>query len=77
MDDMPHFRRSCTELFYENDIRRNFAKYIGKHLCHSLFLDKVAGLTPATLLKRKLRHRCFPVKFGKFLRTCFLKEHLR
>ena len=27
------------------------------------------GLTPATLLKKRLWHRCFPVNFAKFLRT--------
>ena len=33
--------------------------------------------TPATLLKKRLWHRCFPVNFAKFLRTPFLTEHLR
>ena len=32
---------------------------------------------PATLLKRRLRHRCFPGNFAKFLRTPFFTEHLR
>ena len=31
----------------------------------------------ATLLKKRPLHRCFPVNFVKFLRTPFLKEHLR
>ena len=35
------------------------------------------GLRPATSLKKRLWHRCFPVNFAKFLRTPFLKEHLR
>ena len=39
----------------------------------SLF-DKVAGLRPATLLKKRLWHRCFPVDFVKFLRTPFLQS---
>ena len=33
-------------------------------------------LRPATLLKKRLWHRSFPVKFSKFLRTTFLTEHL-
>ena len=37
------------------------------------FSNKVAGLKPVTLLKKRLRHRCFPVKFAKFLRTLFRK----
>ena len=31
---------------------------------------------PATLLKKRLWHRCFPVNFVKFLRTPFFIEHL-
>ena len=34
-------------------------------------------LRPATLLKKRLWHRCFPVDFAKFLRTPLLTEHLR
>ena len=33
-------------------------------------------LRPATLLKKRLEHRCFPVNFAKFLRTPFFTEHL-
>ena len=33
-------------------------------------------LRPATLLKKRLWHRCFPVNFVKFLRTPFFIEHL-
>ena len=29
---------------------------------------------PATLLKKRLWHRCFPVNFAKFLRTRFLQN---
>ena len=47
------------------------------YLCQSLFFNKVAGLRPAALLKKRLWHRCFPVNFAKFLRTPFLTEHLR
>ena len=53
---------------------RNFAKFTGKHLCQSLIFNKVAGLRPATLLKKRLWHRCFPVNFAKFLRTPFLQN---
>ena len=48
---------------------KNFAKFAGKHLCQSLFFSKVAGLRCATLFKKRLWHRCFPVKFVKLLRT--------
>ena len=46
--------RSHPEVFCEKGVLRNFAKFTGKHLCQSLFFNKVAGLRPATLLKRRL-----------------------
>ena len=43
----------------------------GKRLCPSLFFDKVVDLRPATLLEKRLQHRCFPMDFAKPLRTPF------
>ena len=37
---------------------------------------KVAGLGSANLIKRRLWHRCFPVNFGKFIRTPFYRTPL-
>ena len=65
------------EVFCKKRVLRNFAKFTGKQLFQSFFFNKVAGLTPATLLKKRLWRRCFPVNFVKFLRTPFLTEHLR
>ena len=31
---------------------KNFAKFLGKHLCQSLFFNKVTDLRPTTFLKR-------------------------
>ena len=49
----------------------NFANFTGKHLCQSLFLNKVTGLSPATLLKRT---DSGPSAFLWILRN--FKEHL-
>ena len=46
-----------------------------KNICERLLLH--LWVRPATLLKNKLQHKCFPVNFAKFLRTPFSKEHLR
>ena len=67
-----YLRSSGPEVFFKKDVLRNFPKVTGQHLCHSLFFNKVAGLRPATLLKKRLRHRYFPVNFEKFLRTSFI-----
>ena len=70
---LPRCRR--REVFCKKGFHRNFAKLAGKHLCQSLFFNKVAGLRPVTLFKKRLWHRCFPVNFVKFLRTPFIIEH--
>ena len=36
--------------------------------------NKVAGLRPVTLLKKRLWRRCFPVNYVKFLRTHFFNR---
>ena len=55
-------------------VLRHLAKFTGKHLCSSIFFNKVAGLRSATLLKKGLWRRCFPVNFAKLLRTPFLQN---
>ena len=40
-------------MFCKKGVLRNFTKFTGKHLCQCL--------RSATLLKKRLRHRCFPV----------------
>ena len=62
-------RSSLPEVFCKKDVLRNFAKFTRKHLCQSVFFNKVAGLSRATLLKRRLWRRCFPLNFVKFLTT--------
>ena len=58
-------------------VLRNFVKFTGKHLCQSLFFNKVARLRSVTLFKKRLWRRCFPVNFAKFLRTPFLQNTSR
>ena len=74
-------RSSRQEVFCKKGALRNSAEFTGKHLCQGLFFNKVAvlfnkvaGLLPETLLKKRLRHRCFPVNFVKFLRAPFLAK---
>ena len=68
-------RSNRPGVFCKKGILRNFTKFIGKNLCLNLFFNKVASLRPVTLLKRRLRHCCFPVNFAKFLRTPFIIIH--
>ena len=67
-------RSSCPELSCKKGVPKDFEKFTGKHLCQSLFFNKIAGLRPAMLLKKRLWLRCFPVNFAKFLRTPYLQN---
>ena len=40
----------CPEVFYKKDVPKNFSEFAEKHLCQSLFLNKVAGQKPLSHL---------------------------
>ena len=61
-----HRRYSAKKVFL-----KSVANFTGKHLCFSLFFNKVAGLKA---LKDSKQHGCFPVKFAKFVRMPILKN---
>ena len=70
-------QKQPPEVFCKKGVLKNFAKSTGKHLCQSLlFNNKATGLVPASLLKKKLWYRCFPVNFAKFLRGPFYRTPL-
>ena len=65
-------QKQPLEVFCKKSVNKNFAKLTGKHLCQSLFFNKVAGLRSATLFKKRLWHMFFPMNFAKFLITPFV-----
>ena len=65
-------RGSIKKTFFQN-----FAKFTGKQIYRIFFFDKVAGLQAATLSKKRLPYKCFPVNFAKLLRTPFLQNTSR
>ena len=73
---MFNIRSSHQRCSVRKGVPRNFAKFTGKHLWQSFFFNKVARLRPATLLKKTLWHRFFPVNLAKFLRTLFYRTPL-
>ena len=64
-----HKQKHPPELRCKRGVLKNFANFIGKHLCQSFFFNKVAGLS---LLKRDTN--CFPANIAKFLRAPILKN---
>ena len=49
---MSPYRSTRLLIFYEKDVLKNFAKFTGKHLCQSLFLNKVKNKKKQLCLKR-------------------------
>ena len=60
-------QKQPSEVLYKKGVLKSFAKFTWKHLWQSLFFNKVAGLSPASLLKKSLWHRYFPENFTKLL----------
>ena len=69
-------QKQPPEVFFQKGVLKNFPIFTEKHLCHSLFYNKVVGLKPETLLKRILWHRCFSVNLRNFSEHDFFIEHL-
>ena len=68
------FRSSRPQMFFKIGVLKNVEKFIEKNCTRVSFLIKC--LKPATLLQKRLWHRCFPVNFAKFLRTFFYRTPL-
>ena len=70
---------SRPEVFRKKGVHRNFAKFTGKHLCQSLFFNKVAGR--ATLLKKETLAQVFSCEFCEISMNtfggCFLSLHMQ
>ena len=67
-------RSSQQRCSMKKGVLRNFPKFTENHLSLSLFFTKVVGLRSATLLKKRLWDRCFPVNLAKFLIIPFLQN---
>ena len=52
-------------MFFKIGALKKFANFTGKYLCWSLFLKKLDPQV-CNFIKRRLQHRCFPVKFAVF-----------
>ena len=64
------FKQQPPGKFYKKVPIKFFAKLTEKHLCRSIFFNKVAKSRSATILKR-LGHRCFLVNTEIFRNTFF------
>ena len=69
-----HFSSVFIVAFWTNECFRSSRQRcsVGKGVLRNF--TKLTGLRPASLLKKRLWHRRFPVNFAKFLRTAFLQD---
>ena len=67
-----HQRRSM-----EKGVLKNFTKFTGNSCARASFSNKVAGLRPSTLLKKRICHRClFSCEFCEISKNTLFTEHL-
>ena len=71
-----YVRSSHRRCSVRKGVLRNFVKFTGKHLCQSLFFDKVRGLRQACNFIKKRLAQMFSCKFYEISRNTFSKEHL-
>ena len=64
-------RSSHPRVFCKKGVLRNCAKFTGKPLCRRLFFNKVAGLRPATLIKKKTLAQVFSREFCEISKNIF------
>ena len=73
-------RSSRPEVFCKKGILRNFAKFTGKHLCQSLFFNKVAQVFSyefCEISKNTFFHRTPPVDASAVILIILNKKHSR
>ena len=58
-----YFQRQPPEVLYKKSVLRNFANLTGKHLCQSLFFNKVTGLSPVFVGLSSFSHNISTMQF--------------
>ena len=61
----------CFYLFCEKGVLRNFAKFKGKHLCQTLFLQQSCSLQARKFIKKGTLAQVFSCKFCKISENTF------
>ena len=65
------YRSSLPKALCKKSVFRNFAKFIGKHLCQRLFLNKVAGLRSSEFNYSLWNSVCLYLQFIKGMAQVF------
>ena len=74
LQDISNCQKQPSKFSIKKGVLKRFAKSTGKHLCQSLFFNKVAGLRPSTLLKKEALAQVFSCEFCKIFKNTFFTE---
>ena len=72
-------QKQPPQVLYKKGVLRDFGKFTGKHLCQSLFLNKVPGLRPkaCNFIKREILAQVFSCEFCKMFKNTSFTEDLQ
>ena len=72
-EEISNIESSRPEVFCKNGALRNFSKFTGKHLCQSLFFNKVAGIKPEACnsIKKETLAQVFSCEFCEISKNTF------
>ena len=77
------YRSSRQEVFCNKGVLKNFTKFTGKHLCQSLFFNKIAGGKKClffgqacNFIKKETLVQVFSCEFCEIFKNAFFIEHL-
>ena len=68
-------RSSRPDVFWEKYVLRNFTKFTGKHLCQSLFFNKVAG-GACNFIRKETLAQVLSYEFREISKNTFFSEHI-
>ena len=74
LQDISNCQKQPSKFSIKKGVLKRFAKSTGKHLCQSLFFNKVAGLRPSTLLKKEALAQVFSCEFCQIFKNTFFTE---
>ena len=66
-------KKQPREMFCKKGVLK-FRKFYRKTPVLESIFNNISGLQSCNFIKKRLQHRCFPIKFAKFLRTPILKN---
>ena len=63
-------------MFFKIGVRKNFAKFTGKHLCHFLFFNNVARPQACIFIKKEILAQVFSCEFCEIFKNNFFYRTL-